>query len=135
MNPKTLTHNDLSCEISYSKDEDHYIGIFRYKVFENGQIVGPSEKSVQEQFGSICRLVDNSGAMVRRGIIMLGYHNRVFKGDVLLLDGELIGSWNSDELEWCHFTEIGKTESSFSAPSPWMLHDVIADHYQPCFRR
>ena len=69
----------------------------------------------------------DAGGMVRHGIIMLGYHNRAFSGDVLLVDGEIIGEWTSDEEEWCHFTDNGASIETCSAPSPWMLHDAIAD--------
>lgn len=70
------------------------------------------------------------GQMIRRGIIMLGYHNGVGAGDVLSEDGEVLGKWYEDEEEWSHFTIEGHTEISSSAPSPWMLQDVIADWYE-----
>lgn len=70
------------------------------------------------------------GQMIRRGIIMLGYHNGAEGGDVLSEDGEVLGTWYIDEEEWSHFTIEGHTEISSSAPSPWMLQDVIADWYE-----
>lgn len=69
------------------------------------------------------------GQMVRRDIIMLGYHNGAEGGDVLSGDGEVLGTWCMDEEEWSHFKVVGDTEISSSAPSPWMLQDVIADWY------
>jgi len=66
------------------------------------------------------------GGMVRHGIIMLGYHNGASRGDVLLVDGEVIGEWTSDDEDWCHFTEIGAVEVKCSASTPWLLHDTIA---------
>ncbi len=65
--------------------------------------------------------------MVRREEIMLGYHNRAFSGDVLLVDDEILSDWLSEEEEWCHFTQIDDNEITLSAPSPWMLHDSIAN--------
>ena len=70
------------------------------------------------------------GQMIRRGIIMLGYHNGAEGGDVLSEDGEVLGYWYMDEEEWSHFTIDGDTEISSSAPSPWMLQDSIADWYE-----
>lgn len=70
------------------------------------------------------------GQMIRRGIIMLGYHNGAEGGDVLSEDGEVLGSWYMDEEEWSHFTIDGDAETSSSAPSPWMLQDSIADWYE-----
>ena len=69
----------------------------------------------------------DAGGTVRHGIIMLGYHNRAFSGDVLLVDGEIIGEWTSDDEEWCHFTANDAAEITCSAPPPWILHDSIAD--------
>ena len=40
------------------------------------------------------------------------------------------GTWYMDEEEWCHFTVDGDIEISSSAPSPWMLQDIIADWYE-----
>jgi hypothetical protein len=34
------------------------------------------------------------------------------------------------EEEWSHFTVDGDIEISSSAPSPWMLQDIIADWYE-----
>lgn len=61
---------------------------------------------------------------------MLGYHNRAEGGDVLSEEGEVLGTWFIDDEEWCHFTADNHTEISSSAPSPWMLQDVIADWYE-----
>ena len=126
MSVPTETRGEMSCQIEVGQPENLYIGTLRYKVFEVGTISGASVDAVRFQFESICGLVD-AGGMVRHGSIMMGYHNREFKGDVLLLDGEIIGEWESDDFEWCHFTVVGATEITLSAPSPWMLHDAIAD--------
>lgn len=119
-------HGDMSCEIEINEAEGRHIGTLKYRVFEVGLISGPNLGSVRAQFQAICNMVD-AGGMVRHGIIMLGYHNRAFSGDVLLVDGEIIGEWTSDDEEWCYFTAIDATEVTCSAPSPWMLHDSIAN--------
>lgn len=119
-------HGDLSCEITLSTDEAHHIGTLKYRVHEVGLISGSSINSVRAQFRTICEMVE-AGGMVRYGIIMLGYHNRAFKGDVLLVDGEIIGEWTSDDEEWCHFTAYNTIGIACSAPSPWMLHESIAN--------
>lgn len=121
----TEKHDDISCEIEVNRAEDHYTGTLKYSAFEIGLISGPNLDAVRTQFQAICELVD-AGGMVRHGTIMLGYHNRAFHGDVLLVDGEIIGEWISDDEEWCHFTAIDSAEVTCSAPSPWMLHDSIA---------
>ncbi|EKF59795.1 hypothetical protein QWE_09455 [Agrobacterium albertimagni AOL15] len=99
-------------------------------MFEIGRITASDIGLLRSQFRAICEMTD-TGAMVRHGIILTGYHNRDFKGDVLLVDGEFIGEWASDEFEWCHFTGFGSTEVTLSAPSPWMLHDAIAEWKEP----
>lgn len=126
MQVATESHGDMFCEIDINKAEGHYIGTLKYSVFEVGRITGPNLGAVRAQFQAICEMVD-AGATVRHGIIMRGYHNRAFSGDVLLVDGEIIGEWTSDDEEWCHFTAYGVSEETCSAPSPWMLHDTIAD--------
>ena len=126
MQVTTETHGDMSCRIEVGKTEDHYIGTLKYSIFEAGLISDPNLGAVRAQFQTICELVD-AGGMVRHGIIMLGYHNRVFSGDVLLVDGEVIGEWTSDNEEWCHFTAIDAAEVTCSGSSPWMLHDSIAN--------
>jgi len=126
MHVATEYHGELSCEIAANETGDHHTGMLKYNIFEVGQISGPNLGSVRAQFQAICSLVD-AGGMVRHGIIMLGYHNRAFCGDVLLVDGEIIGEWTSDDEEWCDFTAIDANEVTCSAPSPWMLHDSIAD--------
>lgn len=73
---------------------------------------------------------NSDGQMIRRGIIMLGYHNVAEGGDVLTEDGEVLGTWHMDEDEWSHFIIDGNAEISSSAPSPWMLQDAIADWYE-----
>ncbi|WP_246787978.1 hypothetical protein [Agrobacterium sp. AGB01] len=122
----TEKHGEMSCEIAASEKPDQYSGILLYKIFEIGTIAGPSVEAVRAQFQAICDMTD-AGGMVRHGVIMLGYHNEAFSGDVLLVDGEILGEWSSDDEEWCHFTQIDDTEITLSAPSPWMLHDTIAD--------
>ena len=125
MHIETQTRGEMSCEIDANKAEDLYLGTLKYKVFEVGEVSGASVEAVRAQFESICELV-GAGAMVRRGVIMLGYHNRAFRGDVLRVDGEFIGEWDSDDEEWCFFTAIDEAEVTLSASSPWVLHDAIA---------
>ena len=126
MHVTTENHGDMSCEIEVNKAEDQHIGTLKYRAFEVGLISGPDLDAVRSQFQAICEITD-AGGMVRHGIIMLGYHNRAFSGDVLLVDGEIIGEWTSDDEEWCHFTPSDAVEVTHSAPSPWMLHDSIAN--------
>jgi|GEM_PF-1595372 len=125
MHIETEQHGEMSCQIEVNEAMDHYVGTLRYKVFEVGLLSGPSVEAVGAQFRAICKMTD-AGGMVRHGIILTGYHNRAFSGDVLRVDGEVIGEWASDDDEWCHFTAIDTVEVALSAPSPWMLHDSIA---------
>jgi len=133
MQTTTLNHGDLSCEIEPHSTDGRITAKLRYRSFEVGQISGRDQGTVHAQFQAICGLVDEGGT-VRHGIIMLGYHNRAFKGEVLLIDGEIIGEWASDDDEWCHFTANDASEITCSAPSPWMLHDSIADWIESCSR-
>ncbi|VVT32792.1 conserved hypothetical protein [Roseovarius sp. EC-HK134] len=58
---------------------------------------------------------------------MTGYHNGANEGDVVRLDGEVIGVWAmSEDDDWSMFTAGGSSECTLSAPSAWMLHDSIA---------
>lgn len=124
MHIETKYHGLASCVIDFDEPEERYIGTLKYKDYENGTVYGPSIDSVKTQFYAICRMLD-AGGMLREGTIMLGYHNGDFHGDVLLVDGEIIGEWTSDELEWCYFTAVDDDESTCAAPSPWMLQDAI----------
>ncbi len=126
MKTDTLIYGEMSCEIS-SRADGSYSGILRYKVFENGEFTGSTVDSISQQFKAVCELVEN-GAQVRLGIVMTGYHDEKYKGDVLLIDGEVIGSWEmQDDDEWSVFTATGASECTLEAPSPWMLHDSIAE--------
>lgn len=126
MHIETLNQGDLSCEIEQDNSNGQLTGKLKYRAFEVGRMVGREQGSMRAQFASLCDMVDGGG-IVRHGIVMLGYHNRAFKGDVLLVDGEIIGEWASDDEEWCHFTAYVSSTITCSAPSPWMLHDAIAD--------
>lgn len=125
MRISTEKHGELSCDIEVDKAEDQYIGTLKYRFSEVGIVTGSAPRDVRAQFQAICEMVD-AGGMVRHSIIMLGYHNGAFRGEVLLVDGEVIGEWTSDDEEWCHFTASGDVAITRSAPSPWMLHDSIA---------
>lgn len=126
MHVTTKNHGDMTCEIEVNKAKGNCIGTLKYRTFVVGLITGPNLDAVCAQFQANCEIVD-AGGMVRHGIIMCGYHNRAFSGDVLLVDGEFIGEWTSDDEGWCHFTAIDAAEVTCCAPSPWMLHDSIAD--------
>ncbi|MCB5198564.1 hypothetical protein LGQ03_04875 [Loktanella sp. TSTF-M6] len=126
MKMSTEVHGDLACSIDKAGGSGQVIGIISYKSYRQGQVTGPTIEAVQDQFRTICELVDGGG-ILRRDIIMLGYSDESTKGDVLLTDGEIIGEWKMDEADWCHFTVHGVDEPSVSAPSMWMLHDAIAD--------
>ncbi|RUS65297.1 hypothetical protein EGN72_00415 [Pseudorhodobacter sp. E13] len=131
MHIETLSHGDLSCEVEQDNSCAQLAGKLKYRAFDVGRIAGRSRDDLRAQFAAICDLID-SGGMVRHGIVMLGYHNNVFKGDVLLVDGEIIGEWVSDDEEWCHFTANDASEITCSAPSPWMLHDAITAWVESC---
>ncbi len=75
-------------------------------------------------------MMADSKNQLRRGIIMGGYRDDDPGGDVLTEHGELLGSWHMDTEEWCHFAPEDTGDKAFSAPSPWMLHNVIADWYE-----
>ena len=128
MKPITLEDNEfVTCEITSDENQTQFTGKLSYRGFVNGALTGETVDAIQNQYHSICSLISNEGGMLRCGTIMLGYHNKKFKGDVLLPDGEVIGRWDSDELEWCFFYPEGQSESVTGAPSPWMLQDAIAD--------
>ncbi|NIZ60680.1 hypothetical protein DL239_06790 [Sedimentitalea sp. CY04] len=121
-------HPFVTCEITASDDGVQFIGILTYRGFENGRLSGPSLEAVRGQFQMLRELLDHQGGMLRRGTIMLGYHNDLLKGDVLLLDGEVIGYWEMEEDDdTSHFTPEGHKERAISAPSSWLLQDSIAD--------
>lgn len=126
----TQYHGDMSCEITLNKKKGECVGTLKYQIFEVGYLSGPNLFAMQTQFQAICEMVD-AGAMVRHGTIMTGYHNRAFGGDVLLVDGEVIGEWTADDEECCHFTSVDSIEVTLSAPSPWMLQDAIANWLKP----
>ncbi|MEJ6389780.1 hypothetical protein [Gymnodinialimonas ulvae] len=126
MGRHVITSGDHSCEITFDQAGNTHVGLVKYRIFEVGKLFGATTESIEAQFESICALVED-GAMIRQGTIMTGYHNRAFQGDVLLLDGEILGEWLSDDEEWCYFTVSDASSVAFSAPSPWMLQDAIAD--------
>lgn len=122
-----VEHRFVSCEIEETADQSQFVGMLSYRGYENGKLSGETMFAVRSQFQVICELIDHQGGMLRRGTIMLGYHNDDLKGDVLLPDGEIIGHWEmEDDDDTSHFTPEGKTEYTFSAPSAWMLQDSIA---------
>jgi hypothetical protein len=121
-------HPFVTCEITASEDESHFVGALTYRGFENDRLSGPSLEAVRGQFQVLRELLDQRGGMLRRGTIMVGYHNDDLKGDVLLPDGEVVGYWEMEEDDdTSHFTPDGHEESTLSAPSAWMLQDSIAD--------
>ena len=72
---------------------------------------------------------DNNDQL-RRGIILTGYRADDLRGEVLTEHGEVLGSWYIDDEEWSFFTPDGLNEPELEAPSPWMLHDQIADWFE-----
>ena len=120
-------HPFVTCSIESKDEGNKFVGTLSYRGFENGKLTGDSLEAVQKKFQIICGLIDNDGGMLRRGTIMLGYHNKVKKGDVLLPDGEVVGFWEmEDDDDTSHFTPCGQSEPQCSAPSAWMLQDSIA---------
>lgn len=89
----------LTCDIEADQHSGFFKGTIKYNGFENGILIAPNADGVRSLFQAIEDLVDHQGAMVRLGIIMLGYHNGELCGDVLLVDGELLGSWYMDEID------------------------------------
>lgn len=120
-----LEHPFAKCEIRQN-DDGQYVGALSYKGFINGELSGQTKDSIEIQFGLIRTLLDSDGAMLRAGSILLGYHNGVHKGDVLLPDGESIGWWKMDDYESSYFFPEGSEENPISSISPWMLQDSIA---------
>ncbi|WP_432449020.1 hypothetical protein [Aliiroseovarius marinus] len=119
-------HPFVNCAIEANAEKGQFVGTLSYRGFENGILTGDSLAAVQQQYRIICALIDNDGGMLRRGTIMLGYHNEVLKGDVLLPDGEVVGYWEmEDDDDTSHFTPCGQSEPQCSAPSAWMLQDSI----------
>lgn len=123
MNGKIEAKEHFSCDIEID-DTGSFIGLVKFRSYDAGRLTGLTEDSIRSQFDQLLQL-SASGAMVRDGVVLTGYHNKDTKGDVLLLDGEFIGTWYSDDFEWCHFMELGKDVETCSAPSPWLLQDAI----------
>lgn len=123
MNGRIDADELFTCDIEID-DAGLFIGRLMYRSYETGRLKGFTEASICAQFDQLCQLRAH-GAMVRDGVTLTGYHNGDGKGDVLLLDGEFIGTWYSDDFEWCYFMEPGNDVETCSAPSPWMLHDAI----------
>ena len=119
----------LSCDFNACDNENYYEGILNYNEYEVGRISGSDLTQIRTQFQIIAQLI-SGGAMVRHGIIMLNYHNKVFSGDVLLVNGEVLGAWHTDDLEWSYFIANDEDKVVCSAPSPWMLHNLIADWFE-----
>ncbi|MDO6591842.1 MULTISPECIES: hypothetical protein [Rhodobacterales] len=123
------TRGDLTCEVDANEATTEYQAILKYKGYEQGRFSGRTLAAVREQFAMIADYID-VGSIVRGGVILTGYFNGDFKGDVLSVDGEVLGAWHSDDEEWCYLTLTGMTEHELAAPSPWMLHDSIIDLYR-----
>lgn len=131
MSPESFIqeHPFVTCEINTTDQQPEFVGRLTYRGYESGRLYGPTLDAVTGQFRVLCDLIDQDGAMLRRGTVMLGYHNGILKGDVLLPDGEIVGFWEMEEDDdTSHFTPEGETSPTLCAPSSWMLQDVIADH-------
>ncbi|WP_421424037.1 hypothetical protein [Agrobacterium rosae] len=123
MSEKNEAGELFSCDIEID-DTGLFIGRVKFRSYDTGRLTGLTENSIRSQFNQLLQL-SASGAMVRDGVVLTGYHNNDDKGDVLLLDGEFIGTWYSDDFEWSYFIEPGNDVETCSAPSPWMLQDAI----------
>lgn len=123
MSGKIEAEELFSCDIEID-DTGLFIGLVKYRSYETGRLTGLTENSIRLQFNQLLQL-SASGAMVRDGVVFTGYHNSDDKGDVLLFDGEFIGTWHSDDFEWCYFVEPENDVETCSAPSPWLLQDAI----------
>ena len=121
-------HPFVICEIEANENQSGFVGTLSYRGFQNGTLTGETVEAVQNQFRAFCCLLDGNGGMLRRGTIMLGYHNDDLKGDVLLPDGEIIGHWEmEDDDDTSHFTPDGQREPELSSASAWLLQDAIAE--------
>lgn len=123
---KSRNGDSLTCNIEADQHSGSFTGIIKYNGFESGVLSAPNAEGVRSQFQVIEDIVDHQGAMVRLGIIMIGYHNDELRGEVLLVNGELLGSWYMDEFETSFFTAEGPADVTHCAPSAWMLHDLLA---------
>jgi len=126
MHVTTEIHVDLSCDIEVDTASNLYHGTLKYKCYEQGKFLGNTVIAVQENFKVIAAYID-AGGIVRGGIILTQYFTNDCQGDVLTVDGEALGTWHTDEEEWCTLTLTGKKEHELGAPSPWMLHDSIIE--------
>lgn len=99
MQIETFSQGDLTCEVEQDDSCEQLTGKLKFRSFEVGRIAARSHDDLRTHFSAICELID-SGGMLRHGIVMLGYHDNAFAGDVLLVDGEIIGKWSSDDEEW-----------------------------------
>lgn len=124
----TDQHGEFACEISETRPGGCFLGLIKFRKYLSGTVIGNSVEAVRLQFQHVCELID-AGGTLRRGVIMTGYHNGENQGDVLLLDGEVIGGWTTLDGEWTSFEPADSSGKVLEAPSSWMLHDVIADEY------
>lgn len=97
MSEKIKAEKLFSCDIEID-ETGLFIGLVKFRSYHTGRITGLTENSVRSQFKHLLHL-SASGAMVRDGVVLTGYHNRDDKGDVLLFHGEFIGTWYSDDFE------------------------------------
>lgn len=106
------------------EEGDVYVGYLFIHHYVVGKLKMPNIKALEDRLHVINDMV-MAGGMLRNNVILTGYHNSEHQGDVVLLDGEIVGLWYVDDLEWAHFAEGVASSPTLSAPSPWMLQDVI----------
>ncbi len=127
MHVTTKTYGRLTCDIETDEAKNLYVGTLKFNRSPIGTITSSDLQGIDSQANELSDLVEQ-GAMVRRGVVMKGYHDGELPGDVLLIDGKVIGSWKFEGDEWCQFMTVGGTERTYlEASSPWALHDQIAD--------
>lgn len=119
---------EYTCEVTANPQTGEHIGRLMYKGYDCGIFSGTDMAAVQAHFHTIADYA-REGAMVRENIIITNYFLApdVDTGEVMDMNGVILGSWKMDEQQTCSFTEDGATQSLFGAPSLWMVHDVIID--------
>ena len=63
----------FSCDIEID-DTGLFIGRVKFRSYDTGRLTGLTENSIRSQFNQLLQL-SASGAMVRDGVVLTGYHN------------------------------------------------------------
>ncbi|MBO9408617.1 hypothetical protein J7399_14360 [Shimia sp. R9_1] len=123
-------NNNLTCDVSEHGMGKGFLASIKYNRREVGVFEDTSIEEIEATFNWVGQLLEE-GAHLDQGIIMLGYRGSDLSGDVLVLDGQVIGEWHCDAEEWYHFTADGSSEPNCSAPSNFKLIGRIAEWNRP----